>query len=109
MDGVKPLPMTYQEFRDSLGEPRPPATAAEALRVLWYAARDDWDRAHDIAQDMPGADGAWLHAYLHRVEGDAFNAGYWYRKADRPIPDTDLQSEWEQLVRYFVKATPGGE
>jgi hypothetical protein len=70
--------------------------------VLWYAHHGDWDRAHDIAQDMPGRDGAWLHAYLHRVEGDAFNAGYWYRRADRPEPTESLTEEWETLAAHFT-------
>ncbi len=69
-----------------------------ALLALWWAGQGDWDRAHEVAQDVATADGSWVHAYLHRVEGDAFNAAYWYRRAGRPVASGDLRVEWEGMV-----------
>ncbi len=72
------------------------------LRVLWLDRAGDWDGAHDIAQDMPDPDGAVLHAYLHRKEGDLPNAGYWYRRAGQDMPTDSLDAEWDRLVDRFT-------
>lgn len=69
-----------------------------ALLALWWDGKGDWKKAHEIAQDVPGVDGAWVHAYLHRKEGDVENAAYWYRRAGRPVAEGDLQSEWERIA-----------
>ncbi len=69
-----------------------------ALLALWWDGKGDWKKAHEIAQDVPGADGAWVHAYLHRKEGDVENAAYWYGQAGRPAAEGDLRSEWERIV-----------
>jgi hypothetical protein len=76
-----------------------------AVRALWYDAQGDWTTAHDQVQDDNSADGAWVHAYLHRVEGDQFNAAYWYRRAGRAVPAKNLAlgDEWTQLVQALVK------
>jgi hypothetical protein len=68
------------------------------LLALWWDAKGDWERAHEIAQDVEGADGAWVHAYLHRKEGDLGNAAYWYRRAGRAAGGGDLRVEWEGIV-----------
>lgn len=73
-----------------------------ALLALWWDARGDWQKAHEIAQDVPGEDGAWVHAYLHRKEGDVGNAAYWYRRAGRKMAQSDLQSEWQQIVAEML-------
>jgi hypothetical protein len=73
-----------------------------ALRALWWDAKGDWARAHEIAQDVGGADGAWVHAYLHRREGDLSNAGYWYRQAGKRVATGDLRVEWEAMVRELL-------
>lgn len=73
-----------------------------ALLALWWDAKGDWARAHEIAQDVDGADGAWVHAYLHRKEGDVSNAGYWYRQAGRRVATGDLRVEWEAMVRELL-------
>jgi len=70
--------MTFVEFKASLSEPEPPAGLAPALTALWWDAKNNWDKAHKIVMDEGGADCAWVHAYLHRREGDVENAGYWY-------------------------------
>ena len=69
------------------------------LEALWWDARGDWERAHRVAQGIETAEGAWLHAYLHRKEGDLSNADHWYRRAGRTRPDGTLEMEWEALLR----------
>ena len=69
-----------------------------ALLALWWDGKGDWEKAHEIAQDVVGADGAWVHAYLHRKEGDVGNAAYWYRVAGRKVATGDSRSEWEGIV-----------
>ncbi len=88
------------DFRAARSASEPPADLTDAQRVLWFARAGAWERAHDIAQDMPDPDGAWLHGYLHRLEGDLGNAGYWYRRAGRPVASGSLVDEWESLVRH---------
>jgi hypothetical protein len=83
----------------------PLASWNPAMRALWYEGQGDWTTAHDQVQDDNSADGAWVHAYLHRVEGDQFNAAYWYRRAGRAVPAKNLAlgDEWAQLVQALVK------
>jgi hypothetical protein len=70
---------------------------------MWYDGQGDWTKAHDIAQEMHNDDGAWIHAYLHRKEGDNGNASYWYQRAKRRMPAYELQREWEEITAYFLK------
>ena len=94
--------MTTEEFKKSLDQSAPPTGLAPLLEALWHEGNGDWHTAHNIAQDVPGADGAWVHAYLHRVEGDTWNANYWYRRAGRRMPEHALKEEWMDLVQYFL-------
>ena len=71
------------------------------LAALWWDARGNWDQAHQVAQSVETAEGAWVHAYLHRKEGDLANADYWYRRAGRTRPPGTLDAEWEDLARAF--------
>jgi hypothetical protein len=96
--------MTAQELRDS--PDGPPPGAPGALRALWLDARGDWNRAHEAAQEDGTAAGAWVHAYLHRKEGDAANAGYWYRHAGRPAAKGALDAEWTEIAASLLG--PGG-
>ena len=89
--------MTFDEFASTLGHATPPHVPAP-LEALWHAARNDWDRAHNIAQEIPEAAGAWVHAYLHRKEGDLSNARYWYNRAGQPEATDSLESEWQRIV-----------
>ncbi len=73
------------------------------LLALWWDAKGEWNKAHEIAQSVEDADGAWVHAYLHRKEGDAGNAAYWYRRAGQSIAHGDLRAEWERIVRKFLR------
>jgi len=99
----KTIRMTLDEFRVCTRRNQPDQQLDEALTALWHDAQDDWNKAHDIAQDMPTKDGSWIHAYLHRKEGDLSNAGYWYRKANREIFEGTLEEEWEAMAQHFLK------
>lgn len=94
--------MTFEQFVNTLSADTPPEGINELLTALWYAGKDDWETAHEIAQDIPGRDGAWIHAYLHRVEGDIGNAGYWYSVAGRTMPGGTIEEEWEDIVKEFL-------
>jgi hypothetical protein len=76
----------------------PPQGAAAALRALWHAARGEWDAAHRLVQDESGRDAAWVHAHLHRVEGDHGNARYWYSRAGQPPSEDPLEQEWDKIA-----------
>ena len=93
--------MTFDEFRATLSSPAKPALPP-LLLALWHDARGHWDEAHRVAQDIEDADGSRVHAYLHRKEGDAGNAAYWYRRAGRPVCSTSLEEEWEAIVRELL-------
>lgn len=93
--------MTLAEFEETLKAERPP-DLTPALEALWYDARGNWDRAHSIAQDLNTPDGAWVHAYLHRKEGDLWNARYWYERARRREAMDDLRAEWARIVRDLL-------
>ena len=90
--------MTFEEFTASLAQPSV-ADLSPALRALREDARGNWDAAHTIAQDIDDNMGAWIHAYLHRKEGDSANAGYWYRRAGRPPAHDSLEEEWARIVK----------
>lgn len=95
--------MDLRAFKGSLARDRPPAGLSEALEALWWDAKGDWDQAHARAQDDAGAAGAWVHAYLHRKEGDLGNARYWYRQAGRkPVTNAPLEAEWEEIARTLL-------
>lgn len=98
--------MTVSEFKRSLSGKNPPAELPPALAALWWAGNDRWDRAHDIVMSEDGVDCAWVHAYLHRVEGDLDNAGYWYRRAGRKVPKTNLAEEWTTIAAALLESKP---
>ena len=92
--------MTFQDYSNTLSQPQPPSGISPVLEALWYDARGDWDHAHNTAQSREGTPAYdRLHAYLHRKEGDQWNAGYWYRRAKSPVFTGTLEEEWEELVR----------
>jgi hypothetical protein len=90
--------MTFEDFQNSLTASQPPAGLTAALAGLWWDARGDWKQAHDRAQEDEGPDASWVHAYLHRKEGDQENAAYWYRRAGKPICRQSLESEWRRIA-----------
>jgi hypothetical protein len=93
--------LTLAEFESTLASVDPP-DAPPLLLALWYDARGDWNRAHTLAQDVDDEHGSLVHAYLHRKEGDLPNAGYWYRRAHRPVATDSLQSEWARIVSELL-------
>src|SRR5690554_7813622 len=94
--------MTFDEFQASLNSDSPPQGLDRALQALWYDAKGKWTEAHRLAQEEENATGAWVHAYLHRVEGDPANAAYWYRRANKPVSDASLADEWRDLVTALL-------
>lgn len=100
--------MSFAEFENSLArESSPPARLGAPLRALWLDAKGDWAGAHDLAQvagdDKNSArDGAWVHAYLHRKEGDEANAAYWYARAGRPVATGNLAAEWRDITTVLL-------
>jgi hypothetical protein len=94
--------MNLQTFTDSLSGSAPPAGLSPALQALWREAQGDWDGAHRLLQGESDSDQDWVHAYLHRKEGDLANAGYWYRRAGKSLPDQSLVAEWEAIVAALL-------
>lgn len=96
--------MDLQTFMTAMNAARPPDGLTVYLQALWYAGKGDWDHAHELVQDLPDRDAAHIHAYLHRVEGDQWNADYWYRRAGEKSPAVGLETEWQQLVHQMLTA-----
>jgi hypothetical protein len=90
--------VSMADFKASLVNAAPASGLAPPLAALWWAAKGDWDAAHKIVMNEDSKDAAWVHAYLHRVEGDLSNAGYWYRRAGRPEANDALEAEWQRIV-----------
>lgn len=94
---------SMEEFRDSVSAANPPAGASPALEALWWLRRGDWDRAHQCVQGHEGeADCDWVHAHLHRQEGDLNNARYWYRRAGKPESAASLADEWTVIASEML-------
>jgi hypothetical protein len=94
--------MTIEEFLASVKNQAPPPVA-EALRALWHDARGDWAAAHSVAQEVHSDEGSWVHAYLHRKEGDQSNAAYWYRRAGKPMASGPLEAEWKAIASALLQ------
>ncbi|MGX5820302.1 hypothetical protein ACWKWU_19055 [Chitinophaga lutea] len=94
--------MTLSEFKSSLRQPFSPAGLTPVLEAMWWDGKGDWDKSHDVAQEIQSAEGSWIHAYLHRKEGDIGNAGYWYARAGRQMPRGPLAAEWEQITTELL-------
>ncbi len=90
------------DFEESLSGAAPAPGLYAPLAALWWAAKGNWDEAHKIVQDEESAEAAWVHAYLHRVEGDLGNAGYWYRRARRPVATGSLEAEWQEIASELL-------
>ncbi|MFT3704261.1 MAG: hypothetical protein QM802_17975 [Agriterribacter sp.] len=94
--------MEFENFKNSLVNNTPPQALSAYLHALWYDGKGDWNKAHDIIQDIEDNKGAWIHAYLHRKEGDNGNARYWYSRAHKNFPSVSLEQEWEGIVRELL-------
>jgi hypothetical protein len=94
--------MTLAELRESLDASEPPDGLSLELRALWWDAKGDWKQAHDLINDEPGPNAAWVHAYLHRKEGDLSNARYWYGRVGKPECKDTLDAEWAKIARVMM-------
>lgn len=94
--------MNREDFRNSFSLDGPPAGLSPALAGLWWDAKGNWDKAHESAQQDEGPAGAWVHAYLHRKEGDQSNADYWYQRAGKASARGPLQDEWEEITAALL-------
>lgn len=90
------------DYKESLSQPAPPKTLSVYLQALWLEGKGDWDAAHTLIQDVHDKTAYWIHAYLHRKEGDEWNAGYWYARAGKKKPSVELEAEWEDMVKTLL-------
>jgi len=97
------LPMkSLQEFTDSLKNGSPDHRLSVQLKALWYDGKGEWNKAHNEVDHLSDQPSAHIHAYLHRKEGDIWNADYWYKRAQQTRPDISLDEEWAMLVTLFL-------
>jgi len=98
--------MDLAQFRASLVGAAPPPSLEAVVAALWWEAKGDWDRAHALAQTDDSAAGTWVHAHLHRKEGDLGNAAYWYRRAGQPTSGAPLDEEWAAIAAALLQGRP---
>ena len=94
--------LTFEQFEESLQNNIPPQNTSVYLQSLWYDAKGNWNKAHGLVDNLSGSIAAGVHAYLHRVEGDKWNANYWYNKAGKTMPAVGLKEEWKELVQSLL-------
>ena len=94
--------MSFGDFQKTLSASTPPENYSEYLQALWYDGKGNWNKAHSVIQNMEDNTAAWIHAYLHRKEGDIGNADYWYRRAGNTRPKLSLQQEWDNIVKALL-------
>ncbi|MGO4999315.1 hypothetical protein [Oceanisphaera sp. W20_SRM_FM3] len=94
--------MNFKEFHASLKQPNPPAELSDALKALWLDANQQWEEAHEVIRDNTDQPSAWVHAYLHHVEGVLWNADYWYGRAKKTRPNCSTQDEWQKIVQALT-------
>ncbi len=96
--------MNFEQFEQSLQRQVVPEELTNALQALWLDAKGDWNGAHEKIQDDSSVQASWIHAYLHRKEGDASNARYWYSRAGRKFPTVTLKEEWGVITTSLLAA-----
>lgn len=94
--------MQFEEFRASVSREGPPSELSAPLAALWWDAKGDWTRAHGLVDELETAEGMAVHAYLHRKEGQAWNADYWYKRAGRRFHRPALDAEWKALAEGLL-------
>lgn len=95
--------MDYLQFNHTLDMAKPPENFHDVLKALWWERKNYWDKAHEIVMHLPGEDAAWVHGYLHRKEDDPDNALFWYKKANRELPDIPINDEFREITKVFLK------
>jgi hypothetical protein len=93
------------QFKNSTISGEMPEQLSVPLQALWHDGKGDWKTAHDLIDHLDDRDAAHVHAYLHRKEGDLWNAAYWYKRAGKSVPDQSLEEEWEDLVQLYLSIT----
>ena len=96
--------MTLDAFKQTTSQNQPPNDLNPFLLSLWFDAKGDWERSHEIIQELEDKSSAWIHAYLHRKEGDTMNADYWYRRAGRTRPIQSLEEEWNSIASALLNS-----
>ncbi len=94
--------MNLEDFKSSLSETKPPQNISILLQSLWFDAKGNWHSAHHLVDELEESKAYWVHAYLHRKEGDASNANYWYRRAQKQMPSYSLQEEWDEIISALL-------
>ena len=94
--------MNYKSFIELIKESKPPSSLKGIYLGLWYAKKNNWDLAHNIVQDINTDTASWIHAYLHRVEGDIGNANYWYNRAGKKSSTESLEIELNNIIRSIL-------
>ena len=94
--------MDFDAYVKSLAQPAPPEALSGTLLALWRDAHGDWDAAHGVVQELSSPEAAWVHAYLHRKEGDLANAGCWCQRAGQAVSEESLADEWDRLVKMLL-------
>jgi hypothetical protein len=94
--------MQFETFQQSINRSAPPEGISVYLLAMWYDGGGNWGKAHNLADSLDDAIACWVHAYLHRKQGDEQNAGYWYRRAGKSFPSITLQQEWETIVKALL-------
>ena len=94
--------MNLESFKSSLSQAQPPKDVSILLQSLWLDAKGDWHAAHHLIDELEESKAYWVHAYLHRKEGDSSNANYWYRRAQKQMPSYSLQKEWDEIVSTLL-------
>jgi hypothetical protein len=93
------------EFKSSLAQNEPPSSLEAPLRALWWDARGDWERAHAEVDELETRSGMMVHAYLHRKQGEAGNAAYWYHRTGQPSKESSFADEWAALLAELLPAS----
>ncbi len=93
---------SLDEFKESLAQQNPPENLSVYLQSLWYDAKGEWNKAHNLVDSLNDKTACWVHAYLHRKEGDKWNANYWYTKAGKTMPANSLTKEWEKISEALL-------
>ena len=96
--------MNLQTYKETLQQKTPPADLSGPLLALWHAGKGDWHTSHEVTQSDNSPEMCWVHAYLHRDEGDLSNANHWYRRAGRSMPQSSLEAEWEDIATTLLGA-----
>ena len=96
--------MTFDQFKESLSQSNPPDSLSQPLQAMWWAAKDEWDTAHDLIQPLSDGYSIRIHGDLHRQEGDKGNAAYWYHRNGMALPNNTLEEEWMEIVSILLQA-----